>query len=841
MDADRYARVRDLFLAADELPPDQQEAWVRSNCGDDDSLVQEVMSLLAEHDIDSARAEGERSIDLSQSLAAAGGDAESTPSFPTPSLPQSDDQGTKRGPAKVAGGKPKTRTGSSDTDRGQITRVGAQRTQAVPRYGSGRRTKRGSGGGTMPPPNTVLWVHQTRKARRRNSWWLLLALIIPTCLVGWLTYRNVASLLRQEVQNDLEGLADGLLRSSARFLDNRVQLVESWARAEEVRACVVKLVGIARGDDPVDALRSAPETDTIMQQLQYLSGRDDIKFVIWDRTGTTLSSWLPDRADVGNPIVQDQANGLARVFRGQSIIYGPERMVESTEGFVPETDRPVMAPIVPVRDDNGKIIAALLVRGFEMFDDFNQVFSETARVSGTDVYAVNRDGIMVSESPYAVAAARRGDLKVDPDGISAVMRVSEILRADDDDPFSRMVEPLTYAAARASKGRTGMRMTPYENYAGHHVIGAWRWMPRWQMAILVEEPADKAFAAAGIVRFGFLSLGGLLTVAALVTASLIARRSALNEAVLHPLSRYEILGELGSGGMGVVYRARHRQLGRDTALKVLRGDRRSREDQQRFDREARLAATLSSPHCVKIYDYGSSPDGEAYCVMEFLEGLTLYEVVARSGHQSFGRTLFILRQICDAIGEAHGKGLLHRDLKPQNVILSHDAAVGDWAVVFDFGLAKPVDPTGDVFNTSETIWSGTPMYMAPERFRSPESADPRSDIYAIGCIAYFLLSAHPPYAECDPESMFALILNEKPIRMSTHRGESVPPELRELVERSMSKSLERRFQSVSDLAEAIDRLRVYYPWTSENADVWWQVHGAEFLDGREFRPDQIDL
>lgn len=296
---------------------------------------------------------------------------------------------------------------------------------------------------------------------------------------------------------------------------------------------------------------------------------------------------------------------------------------------------------------------------------------------------------------------------------------------------------------------------------------------------------------------------------------------------MHPLSRYEILGELGSGGMGVVYRAKHRQLGRETALKVLRSDRHNKEDGLRFDREARLAASLSNPHSVMIYDYGRSEEGEAFCVMEFLRGLTLQEVVARSGHQPIGRVLTIISQICDALAEAHGMNLQHRDIKPQNVMLSLDASVGDWAVVFDYGLAKPLDPETGVYQTAETIWAGTPMYMAPERFREPAVMDPRSDIYSVGCVIYYLLSGRPPFIECDPESLFALIISEQPISIGIHRGEEVPGEITDLVNKCMAKNAGERFANIKELSRVIDQLRVSYPWTIDEARVWWKHHGGK--------------
>ena len=317
---------------------------------------------------------------------------------------------------------------------------------------------------------------------------------------------------------------------------------------------------------------------------------------------------------------------------------------------------------------------------------------------------------------------RRGSWNCQPKQIAAGLRVADPgmqLTRENVGQVQRDVCPLTVSVAGATYGKSDVRIDPYNNYAGSDVVGAWRWIRDWDLGVVIERDAEVAFAPAGIVRFSFLLLGSVLSITAFAAAAKIASRSARDHAAVHPLSRYELLSELGSGGMGVVYRARHRQLGRDTAVKVLRGDRHNKEDRLRFDREARLAASLSSPHSVMIYDYGRSEEGEAFCVMEFLRGLTLNEVVARSGHQAFGRVLFILSQVCDALSEAHGLNLLHRDIKPQNVMLSLDASVGDWAVVFDYGLAKPLQPDAGVYQTSETVWAGTPMYMAPERFRAP--------------------------------------------------------------------------------------------------------------------------
>ena len=816
MDAARYARVRDLFLAADELAPEQREAYLRDQTGDDNELFEDVLSLLAEHDPEFAQLEGEQALPV-----------------PAPS-----NTPTLRGSLSGHGSAAKARSDSTkrgDTGRqrnpedlerqkktSQITRQGgAFRTHASPRGSDSTKRK--------PTPSTLLWAQRTRRSRRRTSGWLWLAALLPTALIGWWTYGRVDSLMEQAVGNELKGAVDFVAMVSEQFLDDKAQLVELWSRQPSMRQSIEELVALAESKPPLEELRSAPQSGRIKAQLQELSGHDEVKFVVWNESYKTLASWLPDSADVGNPVHPSGASNLARVMTGETVLFGPERLVDNTEGFVPETAAPVMAIIVPIRDGSGQIIAAMLVRGTEMFPDFSRMFAEATMAGGLDAYAINRDALMVTDSPHAVSLATQSRLDLPADQIAAQLRVADPgveLTTKNASSVQRNIRPVTIAVASASTGNSEVRTEPYRNYSGEWVVGAWRWINNWNMGVVIERNAHDAFAAVRVVRFSFLLLGSLLALTASFAAAKIARTATAQQAAVHPLSRYEISGELGSGGMGVVLKARHRQLGRDTALKILRGDRHTKEDRLRFDREAQLAASLSNPHSVTIYDYGRSEEGEAFCVMEFLRGLTLQEVVARSGHQPIGRVLFIAQQICEALSEAHAMELLHRDIKPQNVMLSLDQAVGDWAVVFDYGLAKPLKPDDGVYQTSETIWAGTPMYMAPERFREPSVMNPRSDIYSVGCVAYYLLSGRPPFIECDPESLFALIISEHPISMAVHRGKAIPQPINDMVMKCMAKNASDRFQSIDELAKEIDGLRATHPWNVDDARVWWKLHGS---------------
>jgi serine/threonine protein kinase len=203
------------------------------------------------------------------------------------------------------------------------------------------------------------------------------------------------------------------------------------------------------------------------------------------------------------------------------------------------------------------------------------------------------------------------------------------------------------------------------------------------------------------------------------------------------LGQYTLEEKLGEGGMGVVYRARHALLRRPTAVKLLKGERLGEASLRRFEREVLLTASLSHPNTVSVYDFGRTPDGVFYYAMEYLEGLSLEQLVAEEGAQPPGRVVHVLRQVLGALAEAHGVGLVHRDVKPDNVILCERGGLSDVAKVVDFGLVKDLDAADAL--SHEGMLVGTPLYLAPEAIRSPDT-DPRADLYSLGAVAYFLLT-----------------------------------------------------------------------------------------------------
>lgn len=285
---------------------------------------------------------------------------------------------------------------------------------------------------------------------------------------------------------------------------------------------------------------------------------------------------------------------------------------------------------------------------------------------------------------------------------------------------------------------------------------------------------------------------------------------------------YELERELGHGGMGVVYVARHRLLGRRAALKVL-PDQVDPVALRRFEREVRRTAFLHHPSTVTVYDYGRSGTGKLYYAMELVEGHDLATLVERMGPLDPGRVVAILRDIAGALAEAHGQGLVHRDIKPANLMLCREAGRrsngGERAKVLDFGLVRePVDP-GASISVGDELVTGTPHYLAPEVIRTPGDIDGRADLYSLGATAYFLLTGRHVFADAGGTlGVCAAHLHEAVTPPS--RFAPVPAALEAIVMRLLAKDRTERFPNAAALQEALEALPIAPP-TEARSSAWW--------------------
>ena len=299
------------------------------------------------------------------------------------------------------------------------------------------------------------------------------------------------------------------------------------------------------------------------------------------------------------------------------------------------------------------------------------------------------------------------------------------------------------------------------------------------------------------------------------------------------LGRYQ-LGELiGKGGMGEVWRAEHRMLARAAAIKLIRPDflggqdsGRAQQTLRRFEREARATANLRSPHTIVVYDCGIARDGTFYYVMELLDGLDLRSFVERFGPQPANRVVFLLRQACHSLREAHQMGLVHRDIKPANLFVCRYGAEVDFLKILDFGLVKERTREGlqDALATRPGEPSGTPAFMAPELILGEGPIDGRADIYALGCVAYWLLTGTHVFDSSSAMKVMVQHVKDTPDPPSRRTEIPVPRRLEKIVMSCLEKDPARRPRTAATLAEQLDCCEEARSWTSARAVEWWATH-----------------
>ena len=336
----------------------------------------------------------------------------------------------------------------------------------------------------------------------------------------------------------------------------------------------------------------------------------------------------------------------------------------------------------------------------------------------------------------------------------------------------------------------------------------------------------------GLVMLWLVLPGYVCAVLAIVPANVI-RTLGRQVRKARELGSYQLEDRIGKGGMGEVYRAKHRLLARPAAVKLispaaLRGatEEENRIVIERFRREAEAAATLRSPHTIELYDYGVAEDGTFYYVMELLDGIDLQELVQRYGPLPSERVIHLLAQACDSLGEAHLTGLVHRDVKPSNIFACRMGLKVDYVKVLDFGLVKndPKHSEQQIELTTAGSVSGTPSFMAPESISGIASVGPPADVYALGCVAYWLLTGQTVFRAANPTMMMLQHVQAAPVPPSLKAPQPVPRDLEELIMRCLAKDPSDRPRDAADLLLLLGHCRVSLPWTDARAHDWWRAH-----------------
>jgi serine/threonine-protein kinase len=297
------------------------------------------------------------------------------------------------------------------------------------------------------------------------------------------------------------------------------------------------------------------------------------------------------------------------------------------------------------------------------------------------------------------------------------------------------------------------------------------------------------------------------------------------------LGQYVLEEKIGEGGMGVVYRASHALLRRPAAIKLL--NHAGEHGIGRFEREVQITAKLTHPNTVAVFDYGHTPDGTFYYAMEYLDGVSLEDLVIEHGAQPARRVVHVLIQACGALQEAHAHGLVHRDIKPANIMLTERGLVQDVVKVLDFGLVKESEASGNLAQSSVNTVMGTPHYMAPEAIVDPTNMDGRADLYALGATAYYLLTGERVFDGVNLVEVCSQHLHQAPVPPSQKRAD-IPAIVEKVVLACLAKKKEDRPKDAATLIGLLrDAEDEIGEWTVEEANDWWASRAKKAKSGSE--------
>jgi len=504
-----------------------------------------------------------------------------------------------------------------------------------------------------------------------------------------------------------------------------------------------------------------------------------------------------------------------------------------------------MQVAAPIKDTNGVTRGALALM-INADTEFTRILSVAHSGESGETFAFDPEGIMISRSRFDTQLRRLGLIENRPETSSALTLRLLDPGGDLTQGFKRntnAARPLIQMVERAIKGESGVLVLPFRDYRGVPVIGAWTWLPHYGFGVGTKIDAREAYHTLRIVRRVFVILFLLLVLAALTVLLFSYRqvvwRRRLTEAELkaRQLGQYKLVEKIGEGGMGIVYKAHHALLRRETALKLLMPDKASAIAIEHFEREVRLTCRLMHPNTIQIYDFGHTPEGIFYYAMEYLEGLTLNDLVERYGPQPEGRIINLLIQVCASLGEAHAAGLVHRDIKPANVFLCDRGGVPDLVKVLDFGLVRTVIDQPETAEPEPLV--GTPNFIPPETIENPALSDGRSDLYSLGAVGYFLLTGQYLFEGETITTIGNRRLRETPERPSVRSGRAICPHLEAVIMRCLEKDPEERPQSAQELAAVLAAGPHAGDWTFEKRTEWWEAHRQAIEAARTPQPQTL--
>ena len=668
-----------------------------------------------------------------------------------------------------------------------------------------------------------------RLASRRRTLMLGTGIASVLLIFGAATYMQVRSHIIEAISEKLLTIQNSQEAAIRLWQRNERASVRGWAYEPDLREAVLELT------DP-DGGVTGPDSDARARIALGLAGlltaERAVGHLIVDRASRVIAA--SDEELIGREMTPGGIEFMRRVLDGEAEVTTPFIIRDFFYDDIAIAGSPVVVKAAPVRNRERETVAALMV-AVEPTEFADLVDAGRFGDSG-ESYAVSPRGWMLSRSRMTDQLKDIGLVPADADATSIFAFQIRDPGGDMTGGFRPSLPAsglaLTLAAASVTNGESGIDLEGYRDFRGVRVMGTWRWLDDLSLGLITEIDYDEAMGPLRPLIVAFASLFGLAALAGtglFLYARIVQRlRKRIDEVT--QLGQYTLLERIGEGGMGKVYRARHALLARDTAVKLLKPDVVSEETVSRFEQEVQLTAKLRHPNTVQIFDFGRTPEGIFYYAMEYLEGYDLSQLLEISGPVAPGRAVHILSQVCHSLREAHAAGLVHRDIKPMNIILCALGGELDFVKVVDFGLVKDIG-TGDKGMTALNVIPGTPPYIAPERMKPGMHIDGRADIYALGAVCFNLLTGEQAFDGDTALDIAYKAMHEEPRRPSEHTAQTIPPALDDLVLKCLARDPDERPSTIESLLASLEDVARSAPWDEDLAAVWWATHPPGTIAG----------
>lgn len=642
--------------------------------------------------------------------------------------------------------------------------------------------------------------------------------IVQSCTILFiLVYLLVTAVIYKSTENaikaHLEQSLPHALQSDIAILDlwNEAQkaVAVSWALNPQIRAWVEKLTTHQKeNSNSWQFILDSPELEKLRNYLRPVCRICHYQdFIIANEKGIKIAT-LHD-----NQVGKLASYPIEKAMLGQTIL--SHKSVGTKEN-----SRFTMWITTPVYSNSGDLLATL---SFMFQPDFRKIFPFTTTQRERKIYIFDQQRVVLSQNPVTATLVN----------------------------FYQNTETT----------QTSTHTESYSGYSGSSVVGAWTWLERYNLGITVEVDKNKSYQV--LDKLGLTLIYCLALLISITTIFFfiiryflkknlfrknylrrskqeenteVAKAIGLTESSESPeislkhlykqdyyqqLGQYTLTEKLGEGGMGEVHKANHSMLLRPCAIKFLHPEKANEENTTRFAREVQAISALTHPNTVIIYDYGNTPEGVFYYAMEYLPGINLRELIRENGPQIEARVIFILQQICASVAEAHQNGLIHRDIKPHNIMIcERGGQMYDFVKVLDFGLAKQIDGS-EIALTAKGMIIGTAHYFSPEAISAPENVDKRSDIYSIGALGYYLLTGKHVFKGKNSIQICQAHIKTPPTPPSKRIKDRISKDLEDIILDCLAKDPKLRPQNGEDLYQRLSSCQKAGEWGYTQAKEFW--------------------